>query len=202
MYIHIYICIYVYIYVYINIHIYIYIYIYIYIFNIHLSHRNIHLSHRRLGSQEQPELLALAAAMDRIKMLEPEVANKEPASSPSPLQRAAPLTPASFAAAESDSVSRLKIYTRVQFSRNLFWISCRLWWCRSKLSTSKMPRATNSRHLQSPCRRRFLELWLMQMAVSHSILSQRLVTRWLHLWWCRLLRIRGPRSLHWNVKTF
>ena len=118
MYIHIYIYIYVYvyIYVYINIHI----YIHIYIFNIHLSHRNIHLSHRRLGSQEQPELLALAAAMDRIKMLEAEVANKEPASSPSPLQRAAPLTPASFAAAESDSVSRLKIYTRVQFSRNLF----------------------------------------------------------------------------------
>ena len=72
------------------------------------------------GSQEQPELLALAAAMDRIKMLEAEVANKEPASSPSPLQRAAPLTPASFAAAESDSVSRLKIYTRVQFSRNVF----------------------------------------------------------------------------------
>ena len=112
MYICVHICVYKYTYI--------YIYIYIYIFNIHLSHRNIHLSHRRLGSQEQPELLALAAAMDRIKMLEPEVANKEPASSPSPLQRAAPLTPASFAAAESDSVSRLKIYTRVQFSRNLF----------------------------------------------------------------------------------
>ena len=113
-YIYMYMCIYIYTCVYK------YTYIYIYIFNIHLSHRNIHLSHRRLGSQEQPELLALAAAMDRIKMLEAEVANKEPASSPSPLQRAAPLTPASFAAAESDSVSRLKIYTRVQFSRNLF----------------------------------------------------------------------------------
>jgi len=66
------------------------------------------LSQRRLGgSQEQPEMLALAAAMERIKMLEAQVANKEVASAPSPLQRAAPLTPASIAAAESDSASCL-----------------------------------------------------------------------------------------------
>ena len=68
---------------------------------------SLHLSQRRLGgSQEQPEMLALAAAMDRIKMLEAQVASKEPASAQSPLQRAAPLTPASIAAA-SDSVSCL-----------------------------------------------------------------------------------------------
>eukprot|EP00435_Cladocopium_sp_Y103_P032340 s1178_g8.t1 len=56
-----------------------------------------------LGSQEQPELLALSAALARIKVLEAQVSKESP-SGPSPLRRSTPLTPASVRASEDDDV--------------------------------------------------------------------------------------------------